>query len=383
MFKTDFNTLFSYAFRPFYALAALYGSLIILLWHPLHFKGFHRLPDFFWHAHEMIWGYTAAVIVGFLLTAIATWTKTPAVNGKRVLLLVSLWSIARIVIYLPLEYRFLYSLIFSQFFFLFAVIFAARPIFKTHNKRNYLVPVALALLGLVELLFYLGLTRRIMANPLFSLQAGLLVVAAFMSLVGGRVIPLFTKNTTQRPTYRSPFIIMATFLIPIVIAILILLSHTQLVVFPLGVIYAALAYFQLFKSFNRKVLLHPLLWILFVGYFFAVLGVLTASFAYSFNMMRYFTLSNHLIAVGGIGCLTLGMMTRSALGHTGRRIILPPFAVGSYYMVVISVLLRIISTFIPNSNMLLGISGIFFGLALLLFLIIFFPILLGPRQERY
>ena len=138
------------AFRPFYLLAALYGMISILLW-GFGYTGTSALPVQYWHAHEMIWGYTGAIVVAFLLTAVATWTGQPPIRGKFLMVLVALWLVARISVFFSATVGLSY--ITGTLFYWLAALGMGISVFKVKSSRNYIAVFALAMFGLTHAIF--------------------------------------------------------------------------------------------------------------------------------------------------------------------------------------------------------------------------------------
>lgn len=374
-----FNTIFSYAFRPFYALAAIYVVGILLLWYPLGFQGNSAYPSFFWHGHEMIWGFTGAIIVGFLLTAISNWTNTPPVNHYRLLLLVLLWLIARIFVYIPSKQAIYFSTFFDTLFYFIAAGFMSVSLIKSKNYNNMLVPIVLIIFGTTNILFTLAITGAWKFSLLTVMQLGLLGVAAFIGLIGSRVIPFFTSITLQQQNKFSKPFTMIAFLVPVLMIILMIINVPKTIILILGIITAIANLYQICRWYSPKILKVPLLWSLYAGFLFTTLGILVLSYAYSTNM-HYLSLSTHLISVGGIGIITLSMMSRTALGHTGRPMILPSLMNYAFIAILLSTIIRIIAAFANNNVYLLIASSILFSLAFIIYLYRYLPILLTPSK---
>lgn len=375
-----FKTIFSYAFRPFYALAAIYVVAIILLWYPLGFQGNRAYPSFFWHGHEMIWGFTGAIIVGFLLTAVSNWTNTPPVNHYRLLLLVALWVMARIFVYIPIGAAIYISTFFDSLFYFLSAAFMATALIKSKNYPNMFVPAALLIFGAINILFCLAITGALKISLLTVMQLGLLGVAAFIGLIGSRVIPFFTSMTLQQQNRFSKPLTMIAFLSPIIMIFLMIINVPKIIILILGIFVALSNFYQIYRWWSPKILKEPLLWSLYAGFLFTTLGVVVLSYAYSINL-RYLSLSTHLISIGGIGIITISMMARTALGHTGRAMIIPPLMNYAFIFILISTLIRIIATFANNNIYLLIASAILFSLAFILYLYKYLPILLMPSQS--
>lgn len=375
-----FKTIFSYAFRPLYAIAALYVALIILLWYPLGFQGNQHYPSFFWHGHEMIWGFTGAVIVGFLLTAVSNWTNTPPVRDYKLLMLLICWALARLFVYLPLTSSIYLSTFFDSLFYGLAACFMLMALIQSKNYPNILVPIVLLMFGGINILFGLAITGILKISLLTVMQLGLLGVAAFIGLIGSRVTPFFTSITLKQTNQFSKPLTMIAFLFPVFMIIVMALNLPKMIVLVLGIIVTIANCYQLYRWWHKAILKEPLLWILHIGFFFTTIGTLVLAYAYSINL-KYLSLSTHLIAIGGIGSLTIGMMARTALGHTGRAMILPHFMKPAFILILLSVMIRIIATMTGQNYILLIISAILFSGAFMIYLYCYLPILLTKSQS--
>lgn len=374
-----FKTIFSYAFRPFYAAGALYVALIILLWYPLGFQGNQHYPSFFWHGHEMIWGFTGAIIVGFLLTAVSNWTNTPPVRHYQLLMLLIFWVLARLFVYLPVSQAIYLSTIFDSLFYGSAAIFMLIALIKSKNYPNILVPIILLLFGSINILFCMAMIGVIKISLLTVMQLGLLGVAAFIGLIGSRVTPFFTSITLKQTNQFSKPLTMIAFLLPVLMMIVMVLNLPKVLVLALGVIVTCTNCYQLYRWWNPGILKEPLLWILHVGFLFTTIGIFVLAYAYSVNL-KYLSLSTHLIAIGGIGALTIGMMARTALGHTGRAMILPHFMKAAFMLILLSVVIRIMATIMTDNQLLLIASAVLFSSAFIIYLYCYLPILLTKSR---
>ena len=371
------------AFRPFYLLAALAGALSILAW-SAGYNGTADLPAFFWHAHEMIWGYAGAIVVGFLLTAVASWTQQVPTRGKPLAVLTLLWLLARLSIYFPSGA--LLSGIFGTAFFAMAAACMALPVIRSRNQRNYIAVVALFLFGLTHALFHLYLANGNDVGLRSGLWAGLVMVAGFIGLVGMRIVPFFTAKRLGTPQVTTPLWLMSAVLVlPMAMAILLLLNIGQLWVALFGIIAGSINLVQVFRWWCRDVAKEPMLWILLAGYASTALGLIVMGIA-AWQPL-YLSLGIHLIGVGGIGLMTLGMMTRTALGHTGQALYPAPKLVPlAFYLMIAAAVVRAISAMLMSVNASAylhsyRLSGLLFSLALLLFLWRYTPWLLRRRFD--
>lgn len=371
----------SFAFRPLYMLAALFVMLAILFW-VFGFQGTSEVSGFLWHAREMVWGYTGAIIVAFLLTAVATWTGMPALRGAPLAILVLLWLLARVILYVP--QGLLLSASISALFYLFALLAFAYPIVHTHNHRNYLPIAALLLFMLTGIFFDVALLTQ-QDGILNVLFAGVLMVAGMIGFIGMRVVPFFVSRRLGIMQVTSPQWVMRLSLLLPALAVILLLSHTlPQVVMLLCVVSGVLYGIQWVRWWQRDILSEPLLWILFVGFGFTALGLLGFGLSY-FYAPTYLSAATHLITVGGIGVMTLGMMARTALGHTGRAMKLSSPMPLAFILMSMAAIIRPLA-FINGSAAwyYIGIygSGILFSLAMLLFLYRYMPYLWQERLDK-
>ena len=364
------HPVWAMAFRPFYLLAALWGAVAILLW-GFGFQGTPSLSGLYWHAHEMIWGYAAAVVVGFLLTAVATWTKQPPVRGRLLMALAGCWLLARTAALLPQGAPWAGAA--GTVFFLLALWGLGSAVWRSRNVRNYLTVLALAGFALSHTAFHLG------SPPQSALTAGLMTVAGFIGLIGSRVIPFFTAKRLNTPSPpAAAWLNHAALILPLMAGVLMLRQNTSIAAAAAGMGCAGVAAVQLWCWHQRGIWREPLLWTLFVGYAFTAAGVaITAATTYR-------SAGIHLIAVGGIGLLTLSMMTRTALGHTGRPLYPTPSGLtAAFWLMTAAAVLRIAATVFSGTAYLhsIRLSAVLFALALLLYVWRYLPWLLQPRCD--
>lgn len=380
------NALFKHpvwamAFRPFYPLAALYGALSILLW-GFGYQGTPELPGFYWHAHEMIWGYAGLVVIAFLLTAVATWTGQPPTRGAALAGLAALWLLARICTFIP-DWGAAAGGILGTIFFWYGAVCMALPVWRTKNKRNYVAVFAIFVLGGTHAAFHRQLSPFDPAALLVGLQSGLIMVAGFIGLIGMRIISFFTSKRLNVPQIPSPqWVGHASLWLPMLTAMLmahhILLPLAALFSFAAGII----SLVQVYRWWHKDVLKEPMLWILFAGYFFTGLGLMAVGISYF--KPWFLNLGVHLIGVGGIGVLTLGMMARTALGHTGNPIYPPPKSVPvAFWLMIASTLVRILAAFVHGTAYThsIRLSAALFAAALLLYAWKYIPWLIRPRVD--
>lgn len=375
------HPVWAMAFRPFYALAALYGALTVVLW-GFGYQGVPQLPGMFWHAHEMIWGYAGLVVVAFLLTAVATWTGQPPTRGAALGGLALLWLSARIAVFIP-DWGSAASGVFGTLFFWCAAVCMAIPVIRSRNKRNYVAVFALFVLGGTHAAFHFNLQPFRPDVLLSGLQAGLIMVSGFIGLIGMRIISFFTSKRLGTPQIPSPqWVAHASLWLPMSAAMMmahhVLLPAAALFSFTAGAIFTV----QSYRWWQKAVLKEPMLWILFAGYLFTGLGLMTVGVSYI--KPAFLSAGIHLIGVGGIGVLTLGMMARTALGHTGNPIYPPPKTVpAAFWLMMAAVVVRVAAAFFAGTAYTHSIrtSAVLFAAALLLYAWQYIPWLVRPRSD--
>lgn len=366
-------------------MAGLSALILILLWNAI-FKGEWGAPNYFapnyWHAHEMLFGYAVAVIAGFLLTAVGNWTGKPTVTGEKLAYLSLLWLYGRIVpFYANLLPDILIALIDLAFLPLLAY-YVTKPLIESQQYRN------LIFTGLLLLLAYgNGLIHSEMLGlQAHSATAGLqLVVGSIVVLIlviAGRVFPFFTERglpgtlAIRNPQFDNWAIASAVLVFGLE---LFGVSGTFLALPALFAVVVNIA--RIAGWYVQRVWYVPLLWVLYAGYGWIVLGfALTALSAYALIQP---SLALHAFTLGGIGVLTLGMMSRVALGHTGRSLRVSNAIAIGFVLINVAAFFRIVmpiampgwySTFVYWSTL----SWL---AAFSLFVLVYLPMLTTPRVD--
>jgi uncharacterized protein involved in response to NO len=308
--------LWDLGFRPFYLLASVFAALSIPLW-TLQFSGLLNhayLAGPVWHAHEMLFGFALAVIVGFLLTAGRNWTNRSTPSGPALAGLAGLWLAARILVLTPFGWA---AAAANVAFPLAAAIALAIPFFKARNRRNYFFVALLVLMSVAAGFVHLSQLGVTDLPAWAGLQLSLDAVLFILSVMGGRVIPMFTNNGVPgAAATHKPFVENAALGLVLLLAAA---DATGLKGVPLAAVaaLACLAHGARWALWQPwKTLKVPLVWVLHLAYFWvpvhfalralAELGAVPSSSA------------THALTVGAIGGLIIGMMTRTARGHTAR-----------------------------------------------------------------
>ena len=374
--------LWNLGFRPFYLLAALFATLSVPAWMAQYagWLGGHAIiAGPLWHAHEMLFGYALAVIVGFLFTAGRNWADRPTPTGATLAAIAALWVAARVLVFTPYA---LAAAAADTAFALAAAVGIAVPFVRSGNRRNYFFIALLLGLGLVNLAFHLGMAGLLDLPLQRSLQIGLDLVLFIMVVMSGRVIPMFTMNgipgviCTRMPWIErlAPGSVLALLAAdaagasdPIIgsIAAVAAAAHA-----------ARLALWRPWLTLKK-----PIVWILHFAYAWVVLALALRALA-AFNLLPS-GLAIHALTVGAIGSLTLGMMTRTSLGHTGRPLQTGRAELVCYVAIQIAALVRVFLPLAFPSLYLYAIigSGVLWSLAFGVYTIGYWPILSRPRVD--
>jgi uncharacterized protein involved in response to NO len=374
--------LFALGFRPFFLGAGILAVVFIALWLALY-RGYLPLVLFVspaqWHAHEMLFGFAGAVIAGFLLTAVQNWTGMQTPSGTPLALLFLLWLAGRMAPFLPGLPTLLYALVDAALFPALMVAIA-RPILRARQTRNLAFPLMLAMLTLANLLVHaewLGLAQTASAG--FSLA--IFMVVLMMVVLGGRVIPSFTDNKLRTRARRwkwvewlAPASVLAT-----LVALLVqpLSALTALI----AAIAAAIHGIRLAGWHTREYWRVPLLWALHLGYGWIVVGfALTALAALGVTAL---SLALHAFTAGAIGTLTLGMMARVSLGHTGRLLESPRAIHPAFALVTLAAGARVLWPLVDSGSHTGAVltSGLLWILAFSIFVLVYAPMLVLRRVD--
>lgn len=333
--------LWQLGFRPFYLLASVFAALSIGLW-ALQFAGWLGTPYLqgpMWHAHEMLFGFTLAVVVGFLFTAGRNWSGRPTPTGVPLMALAALWVAGRVLVLTPFGWA---AALVNVAFPLAAAIGLAIPFIAARNQRNYFFIALLLLMAAAVLGVHLAQLGVTQLPGWVGIQVALDVVLFIMAVMGGRVIPMFTNSIAGANASKRPWLEKAALGATLVLLLADALQLQGAVLTIVAGLCAAahLARWALWQPWRTA--RTPLVWVLHVAYFWipvhlvlrglAELGWITPSAAI------------HALTVGAIGGLIIGMMTRTALGHTGRRLKASRADVACYLLVLAAALIRV---FVP------------------------------------
>jgi uncharacterized protein involved in response to NO len=378
--------LLSYGFRPFFLLGAIYAGLIVLAWLPV-FHGELELSTAFspvdWHVHELLYGFLSAIVTGFLLTAIPNWTGRLPIQGMPLLVLVAVWLAGRIAVTFSAETGWLAAAIVDVGFLALVVAAAAREIIVGSNWRN------LKIVGLVTLLLAGNVAFHVEAHfrgtAEYGTRVGIAAIMLLILVIGGRIVPSFTRNWLVRenpgrlPIPFAPFDVAVIGLSAATLLLWIAQPSGRLTAAALCV--AGLFHIvRLVRWAGDRTWRDRLVLILHVAYVFVPLGFLLAG-AGAVDLIPM-SAGIHAWTVGAMGTMTLAVMTRASLGHTGKALTASVFTQAIYAAIVVAALARIGSSLIPDwSSPLLALTVIAWCAAFFGFAASFGPLLLSARRR--
>lgn len=378
---------FSYGFRPFFLGAALFAGVAIPAW-ILVLAGAGEstflYPARDWHVHEMVFGFLPAVITGFLLTAIPNWTDRPPIRGHELILLSSLWLAGRVLIAVP-WFTPLVSAIVDVGFLVAVAGLIWREIVVSKNWDRAPIGVLVSLLAGANILFHAQILWGVETDR--PERIAIAMVMMLLTLIGGRLIPTFTgellenSGRAERPATFSRYDGMSIALVGITVAFWIAQPHSMAAGW-LFVVAGLVNLGRLARWYGWTTWREPLVLILHFGYgWFALSLLILGGAILGIGLPEEDAV--HAFTAGAVGAMTLAVMTRASLGHTGRPRHADPLTVLIYMLVNLGAILRVFGpmTGLP-ANLILGVAAGSWSGAYVLFAIIYGPFLLRPGLDE-
>jgi len=388
--RADFGpAILQHGFRPFFLGAAVWAVLSVLLWVGT-LAGFPLLPEgldaFSWHRHEALYGFVFAAVGGFALTAVPNWTGKLPVSGWRLGILAALWLAGRIAFLIAYAIPAWVVAVADLAFPVVLVGAMARELTSANNARNHPVLGLIALIGLGDVLYHLerlGLTD----TADIGLRLSIYSVATLVALIGGRVVPSFTRNWLAKrgaSAMPAPSGMFDTVAVAAMVAVLFFetaapdLYLSAILALATGLIQIV----RLLRWRGYATLADPLVWILHLGYAWLGVGLILVGFAgltYAYPQST----AIHAITTGTFGTMILAVATRASLGHTGRPLKAGVGTTLIYILVTIAALARVAAPVFGKYEMaVLWVSAIAWVGAFGLFFVLYFPVLTRHRIDR-
>jgi uncharacterized protein involved in response to NO len=375
-------------FRPFFLVAGISSVVLMAVWMASYFFAvefeFSGMSAMRWHAHEMIFGYTMAVIAGFLLTAIKNWTGIEVLRGWKLAFLFLLWLLPRLLPLSGLSVPLGYIAFIDIAFLVLLVIACLRPVIMVKQYKQIGIVSKLSLLIGCHVVFYLGLTGDLQYGVEWGLYSALYIILGLMLVMIRRVMPMFIRNGVDGEVAlknrawldNSSLVLLLCLWVSDVFT-----AYTKLTA-TLALLLAVLHLVRLSGWYTGKLWSKPLLWVLVLAYVFIILGFSLKAVPLIYPVSSF--IAWHAFTVGGIGLLTIGMMSRVALGHTGRNVFDPPAILFWIFLTVL--LAAIVRVIFPLLNMALyswwiAVSQGLWIIGFSVFVMVYAPMLLTARVD--
>jgi len=383
----DGPAILSYGFRPFFLFGAVWAALAVAIWLPM-LAGSLELPTVFapvdWHVHELLYGYLPAIVAGFLLTAIPNWTGRLPVTGTPLLGLLLIWAAGRLAVAMSARLGVAWAAAIDLIFLAALAAVVAREIIAGRNLRNLKVLLLVGLLLAGNVVFHVESALTLRTG--YGTRTGIAAAVLLISLIGGRIVPSFTRNwlVRERPgPLPRPFnrFDLATLVAAVAaLALWVALPEhepTAAAALVAGLLHAL----RLARWRGYRTAAEPLVLVLHVGYAFVPLGFFLVAAAHAFPAHLTASGAVHGWTAGAVGLMTLAVMTRATLGHTGRPLTATAPTQLIYAAAVVAALARIISAVGLGREPLLHLSATAWVLAFVGFAVVYGPLLTSPRRQ--
>ncbi len=379
----------SYAFRPFFLLNGLFAVVVVAAWLlALHGSNFAPVPPGlpYWHGHEMVVGFAMAAIAGFVLTAVATWTGRPPLQGNLLGVLVFSWLLGRLAMmtttWMP---YWLVAAIDTVFPFLLALLIG-REVVSGGSRRNYPVVGIILALAVLNLLYHLGALRILPGMDRLALYFLIHLLLLMITVIAGRIIPNFTANWLRaRGHERLP---ASHLLIDAITIVATIATGVSVSLTPVGPVTGILATLAALSHAIRLACWHglattsePLLFVLHVAYLWLPVGYALTALA-AFDVVFPTTAALHALTMGAIGNMILAVTSRVALAHTGRSLHAPRLVVIAYAILNAAVIVRVLGPLSAGLYLeMIDLSALGWIVTFALFTWVYWPVLTRPRVD--
>lgn len=372
------------AFRPFFLLASLSSVISLTVWLLFLNSGSvlnqqQVLSPVLWHMHEMFFGFTLLVAVGFLLTAVQNWTGLKSLQGYSLIALTLIWLAIRIVLLLPQEV--LSWLLLLQLSWWLIVLYSfARLLIRSNNRRNYIILLMLMKLSILHLAF-LYFSQQSLELLIHLGRSAILLFIIVVGIIAGRIIPLFTRNAVA---LENRLKIKSTDKLDIYLLVISIFGWLNFFISyfiqlpispaPILLIIASLHLLRLFNWGSIYTLNNPLLWSLHFSYLSLALGLIAIAMSFYSQTIRMSD-AFHVITLGVFGGMILSMICRVSLGHTGRLLKVNRWIAWAFAMMFVAMLIRLVFSMFGQTLWAWNISATIWIACYAIFLKVYFPIL--------
>jgi uncharacterized protein involved in response to NO len=384
--------ILTYGFRPFFLFASIWAAMAMAIWIAM-LAGVFALPSRFdpvsWHAHEFLFGYLGAVVAGFLLTAVPNWTGRLPVVGWRLGGLVALWLAGRLAVAVSALIPAWAVIVVDLAFPLMLAGVILREIVAGKNWNNLIVLSMLGVFALANLIFHIEALRGGYAAQGYGLRLGLATGIMMVTVIGGRIVPSFTRNwlvkagSEARPAAPMQWFDKLTILLTLAGLLLWVVQPVHLVTGYALLLVALVQGVRLFRWKGMQTAAEPLLWVLHAGYGLVPLGAALLALGILFPQWIGPVAMQHVWMAGAIGLMTLAVMTRATLGHSGQALHAGPGTTALYVALVAAVAARLAAGIWPGmATLLYNLAGLLWIGAFLGFALLYGPLLLRAKPKQ-
>ena len=377
------------AFRPLFLGGTIFSIITIAWWSYFWANPFSWLPyggPIWWHDHEMLFGFGASIVVGFLLTAVQTWTGVTGLRGRPLLVLTLAWLLGRLLLALGAGLPLWVVMAGDLLFLILATIAMAYPVFKAKQRKNMIFVPILAILALLNGVSHWGVVTNQPELAQFSLHGAIMMFVLIIAILGGRVIPFFTANgagVDKKPPMKWLEIVsIASIVVLVAIAFVGFNKVPSNLLLTVSSI-AAIANGWRFLRWNGQHCARiPLLWSLHLSYAFIPLGFIVLAL-YAAGYTASLSAALHCFTAGAMGGMILAMISRVTLGHTGRPLQPPKLMSIGYRAIVVGAVLRIVfpGWFPEGSSRAIGLAGGLWVLGYGIYVFYYGPMLVAARAD--
>jgi uncharacterized protein involved in response to NO len=381
--------LFASGFRSQFFLAGVAAVVLVPLWAFSFIAGTpigSGWPPTLWHAHEMLYGFIACAIAGFLLTAVPSWTGQKGFAGRPLVALAAAWIAARVLIATSAWWPPLLPTIVDLAFLPILAVLVMIPLIRSRNRNAALLAV-LGAFWLADLMFHVGLWRQDTPLALKALIVGIDITLLLVTVIGGRLLPAFTASALRRPGVDTALKSRTALTVLAVIAMVsvtvgdIAWPDTRIAGWIAGAA-AVVQAVRLAQWRSLRTLRQPIVWILHLAYVWLPIGLtLKAAALLGGYAVAAFWL--HALTIGALTTMITAVMTRASLGHTGRPLNVPPLITVAYLLLTAATIVRVFGVSWPGMRypFVIAVTAIFWTASFLLFVGVYSPILWGPRAD--
>ncbi len=380
--------LFRLGFRPFFLFAALFSVIAMSVWMAAIVFSVRvnssEIPSLFWHAHEMVYGYALAVVAGFLLTAVRNWSGIQTIHGRALAALLLLWLLARLAMLMPYPQAVFAGMILDGLFIVLLSIALTIPVIQARSWKNMGVISKVYFFLAGHLLYALGVIEGNSDKMRIGVYIGLYMILSLILVLARRVLPMFIERGVAYAVNLKNHLAVdiACFLLFLVFAVVDIFFAMPALTAWLAAALCVLHGIRLWGWHTLGLWRRPLVWVLYLAY-----GWIVAGFGLKF--LSFITgipssLAIHAFSVGGIGMMTLGMMSRISLGHTGRDVMHPPSGVAlMFFVLALGAVVRVVFPLLLAGHyaLWLGLSQALWIAAFAIFLYLYGAMLLRPRID--